>query len=308
MDSYAVLSRLSHEHIDGLLDHLYASVVGIIVGHHAPTARDSAQTLQESWDLRSDFHTGFLFSIHGILLVVTAGHVIDAIHSIGREGRVIRRFRIADRGPQDGNNTGVPVRFDHAPAMKLFNWDKKDEHDYGCLAIPPFEANAILAGGTVRALDITTIPDHTEYFDAYVLLGFPNSARTDTHHCHSLFHRHRMHHGCPLLPVTPLPKDLIPAIIDQSVPRFIAKIDVSPDDDPKLADIHGMSGGPVFGLRMHSDRVECKLVAIQSGWHKPSNTITACYAAPLFRPLYEEAARQIQAIIDTRSADGTPEH
>jgi len=79
----------------------------------------------------------------------------------------------------------------------------------------------------------------------------------------------------------------------QSRQRFCADMD-SPDD-PGLANIQGMSGGPIFGLRKRDDgKAIVSLVAIQSSWYKGKKQVFGEYA----KPFIESVDRQLKRFFD----------
>jgi len=69
-------------------------------------------------------------------------------------------------------------------------------------------------------------------------------------------------------------------IEEKTFQRLYAKIDFDTiQDGVELGNIDGMSGGPIFGVKVLDDRFDYKLIGIQSGWNQ-NDTIIACGAQP----------------------------
>ncbi len=79
--------------------------------------------------------------------------------------------------------------------------------------------------------------------------------------------------GIAMLPVERLEGDAVPEQYRKLIGNpFVGKLlsldgrYVATGERVRLNSIKGMSGGPVFGLRVREDRFEIRLVAVQSSW------------------------------------------
>lgn len=284
--SQRFLSELSESSRTELFDNLYQSVVGL---HWSSVLREPAAGESDFRRKRGlQVHTASAFltplPTSSVLTAVTAGHVISGLLENAKSPtRAVYQFRVMDRGPCPEGTSGVPVRVDSVAKWTTF--EKEGDYDYGAMVLPSFEARMILAGGVAAPIPPEMLAEPEEEFDAYVLLGFPSSARTVLREeFDEDSGRMSMSVGCPMLPVTRMPDRNGGAA---SHPRFIAKIDAW---EPRLDNIEGMSGGPVFGLRRDGSSLVIRLVAIQSSWFRDSRTIFAEHAAPFLGALDRQTA------------------
>ena len=72
-----------------------------------------------------------------------------------------------------------------------------------------------------------------------------------------------------------------PGLEDKAYKRLYANIDFSSigDNGPKVTDVAGMSGGPVFGLRGTHNNFEYRLIGVKSSWNN-KDSVAICAAQP----------------------------
>lgn len=271
--SAVVISDIDPSTYEAACDQMYRTLVGLVSLSALIDRNSSSEDLHADFRVEFRQESGFLCDILGRVAVVTAGHVLSAIESDFSPPRRRLRFGIADRGPAPQHSTSVPVRWEECARFKVDLADAKV--DFGAVILPAFETETILRGGSVSVISPAQIADPHDKFDAYVVLGFPVSARQ-----RRLYRNHvgtvtSEALGTPFLPVTPVLE--VPSALRANHDRFVAHIDV---DDPFVRDIKGMSGGPVFGITRAGTGLKMTLVAIQSSWNQSSRTIAAEYAKP----------------------------
>lgn len=93
-----------------------------------------------------------------------------------------------------------------------------------------------------------------------------------------------------------------PEVLIARHPRFYGKILSMVGNDGErqivLEDINGMSGGPIFGLRLKGGDLDDRLVAVQGSWGAQSRVV----AASLIRPLMTAIARRLTQMIAEQAA------
>lgn len=273
MKSKHFLDGLSKPQVGQLFLEIYKSLVGLML------IKKHDHELKSGGDTDVEIYSGILCRMEraNILAVLTAGHVVTMLRNQSKccSGKV--EFRVLDRGDCDSNSEGVPVR--PCCSLTTTTWSENGDPDYGCIAIPNFEASTILSGGGCAQVTQDTIPDEDEQFDAHFLIGFPKCVRdgVDLRADMSKAELGKLL-KCPLVPVTELEMD------DEE--RFVAKIDTP--DNKMLTSIVGMSGGPIWGVRKKSEYLEIRLVGIQSSWDERKKIIYAEYARDLVQKVDDD--------------------
>lgn len=93
-----------------------------------------------------------------------------------------------------------------------------------------------------------------------------------------------------------------PEVLIARHPRFYGKILSMVGNDGErqivLEDINGMSGGPIFGLRLKGGDLDDRLIAVQGSWGAQSRVV----AASLIRPLMTAIARRFTQMIAEQAA------
>ena len=91
----------------------------------------------------------------------------------------------------------------------------------------------------------------------------------------------RIGFGTPLQPIQMLdePPDHMEKKYDRFYGRLIKGVGSYKGEIRLLLDLNGMSGGPVFGLRIDDKSFEYDLIGIQSSWDN-EDTIAACLVEP----------------------------
>lgn len=243
-------------------------------------------------DPRGRSATGFLIRVKNSVLWITAGHVLRQIEEDPpKVGRRIIKFALADGlHPSAINNDPVPFRFADLPRFRIEN----EEYglDYAAIPIPRHEWRLLRANGTEAIpYRLWGAPNHR--FDLLCLAGVPVSHRSVELSRRPSGGNFAFSLGCPLLPL--LPMDEPPYCLRKGSPRVYGRIlGLGQSDDasiPPLTDINGLSGGPVFGIRLQGDVMSWRLLGVQSEWAPESQVIAAC---PI-RPFAREVVRRLDA-------------
>jgi hypothetical protein len=216
--------------------------------------------------------SGFVVSVRGAWWLITAGHILGGIQ---------RALESRYRQP-------VPFVFERATIFVL----GEDDLDVGVIYLPPYYADQ-LAANKVRPMDeeIFSAP-WPGAFDWYALLGFPSALQERLGEA-------TVSRACVYLPVTRTTSP--PPELVKPLERFYGVVELD-DSDPQLTTLDGMSGGPLIAFTQKSDsELRMWIVAVQSGWHRPTRTIAACFLEPLLRFMATKADEGIAAALWERS-------
>lgn len=243
--------------------------------------------LGTQYDVQPNFVSGFFVECSGVAFFVTAGHILTGIARAEAVGRSIIKTEFFSGFHKDTKPdfTLLPKSHFH----RLWLYEEETGLDVGVIPIDDHFSRLL------RLVDVHFVDEHawatdTDEFDAYVMLGFPKQES-------KALSRHIYGGGLASFSIgTPL---LLLARIDEPPPgvvkgphRFYAQIDslTSKDGDRifTLDDIDGMSGGPIFGIRISNDSLTYKLVAVQGAWHAPTKIIAASEVRPFVTLLAEK--------------------
>lgn len=217
--------------------------------------------------------TSLLLSVRDELFLVTAGHCIDDVQRNLDGGANLERVLLIDSmGDGAMHNHPVPFYWGEDVAGRLF---PDPDHDFGLVILDDITGRALLANGLVPLTEQVweLQPDKPEHF---FMVGVPAELATPASPVTRL--------AAVLLKVVEAPER--PAELRQTnAVRWYGHVTLPPEG---LADIAGMSGGPIFSYKRGLDgQGKYWLHAIQSAWHKPTRAIAACPTRPLGQLIVE---------------------
>lgn len=228
--------------------------------------------------------TSLLLSVRDELFLVTAGHCIDDVQRNLDGGAKLERVLLIDSmGDGAVHDHPVPFYWGEDVAGRLFS---DPDHDFGLVILDDITGRALLANGLVPLTEEVweLQPDKPDHF---FMVGVPAELAT------------------PAAPVTRLTTVLLKVIEAPERPAGLRQTNAErwygyvtlPSEG--LADIAGMSGGPIFSYKQGPDgQGKYWLHAIQSAWHKPTRAIAACPTRPLGRLIVEilESGRHARSL------------
>ncbi len=223
--------------------------------------------------------SAFVISVKGVWFLVTAGHVIRQLEQRLADGRRIVTARIMDGFATDKALPPIPFPLSETPCLTIY----KSGFDYALLPLRPGYALPLLEGG-VLALDEAGWKDPPKAAHAHFLLGFPaevtKTSVVESDSKGAAFFRV----GTPLLPVETVEE--IPEEFQYQPNRFFGRVPIFTQDDEderRVEDIEGMSGGPIFAVRFSKKRrtLSYWVVAVQSKWLKKPRLIAGCPIQPV---------------------------
>ena len=235
--------------------------------------------------------TGFLAKVFDQYVMITAGHVLRQIEDNLKAGYPIIRSSFLDFG----HSNKPPVRFVYEDAFRTYV-DVDQGYDAGLVSIPAGIENALIGNGVVPV----TLEDSRNVSNSMahaVVAGVPQEC------C-------RFNIEDDEIEVVPAMFGLVfqryeKSAVDDS-PRYIFWIDkdqIIVDGYP-VADIAGISGGPVLGAWPAGDGyVWLFPIGIQVAWHKPSQE---CVVIPIksFYALLERVRERLHKEFAQPAADG----
>ena len=242
-----------------------------------------------SGEERSLVFSGFLVAVAGQWFFVAAGHILEAVRDALASGYTFDRWRLDDQTAGNAfKGMAVPLAFDPDEWLVVEN----EELGLDYAALPLLEMYRLpLAAGGVQPLVEDAWGDHVTDRDHWLLVGIPresvsfDGAKTITARV-------------VMAPLSPCDE---PEAAGQKVAnQFYAKL--HDDEDGVVADIDGMSGGPIFGLKNVDDKWKCQVIGVQSGWYQGNRVIAACPFSSFgfaLRSLVEEAKRSLEGADET---------
>jgi hypothetical protein len=216
--------------------------------------------------------SGFVMSIRGEWMWITAGHAIEQMHEYIRLGYRIVKLNLRDNWQGNPRAKAIPFYFG---AHFVHAHDDDKGIDYGIVALGP-QQRALLHAGGVIALDESrwSNPPRNVYV-GHQVIGFPEELKSVTVATDGSNHVIDFSIGISVAPIRHEPNP--PDSVKKPAERFYGVlIDDGPGDKP-LKRIEGMSGGPIFGL---TEDGTGKLIywplAIQSGWLPERRLVIGC--------------------------------
>lgn len=209
--------------------------------------------------------TASCFVIHvGAWFLVTAAHVIEDVKRAVAQGALFDNWALHDEGAGHQFLFGVPIAFD--PAEWWFASDHDAGLDYAAWPLPDLTVRALEAGGVVPLSEAAWRNTPAENFSAHLLVGIPGESVTPT--------VTGVQGRIVMMPLAICPPPL--GYEHRADNMFFARIKAN--DSPNVQgvdDIGGMSGGPIFGVRLVDDTAKYSAIGIQSGWW-PSQRVVSC--------------------------------
>jgi hypothetical protein len=211
--------------------------------------------------------TAFVVAINDSWFLVTAGHVIDGYESLMSQGYNLECWALDDTFGQDAKSH-VAIPFDYDGAAKRVINDTVSGVDYAILHLRPYYRQLLEQNGTVPMTDQIWQSSALPECD-YWLLGVPKEDTNvrATSGPHDLIDK-----GYHMLRLMPLADAEVPEELRKPTPRFFARL--SSQNRPRS--IEGMSGGPIFAVRVDETEGRYWLVGVQSGWLPNQGIIAAC--------------------------------
>jgi hypothetical protein len=187
--------------------------------------------------------------------LLTAGHSLrDIEYAISRGLFHIKSALLADIfGYQRRTNYPIPYAFDLGRCHHAV--DDQRGLDIGLIELDKYYVDLIKANGVLPIEEVNWAQQHQISFNMYFALGFPSQLNPGENPQPGQTTLSPV--LVPVRGVPELPQDLL----RPNDERFWGKL---PDDLP--IDFDGMSGGPIFGVRM-KPRIEYWIIAIQNAWY-----------------------------------------
>jgi len=161
---------------------------------------------------------------------------------------------------------GIPFEYDSTTPIVVGN---AASYDYAAIPVARYYRRQLETNGVVPLNEEVWVTWPTDP-DAFLLAGFPRQL-VDPSRDESQWDALEL--SCTLHTLEPL--DSAPGgFKEKTGPRTYFRIALDED----LDDITGMSGGPVFALKV-GPPMKYRLVGVQSSWYAPSRSVAVCPAA-----------------------------
>jgi hypothetical protein len=224
--------------------------------------------------------SGFIVELNGEWLVVTAGHVFGNLEKAQKSGAELIYWQIDDSSvsanPQPPNVIPLDIEKD-----VLYLDDDVPGIDYAAFKLPKLICMAMEKEGIVPIRKELWRTDELAQFSTWLLVGVPyETVKVD----YNAPHHEKYIVTIKVDRLAERPEGLE----EKPYERLFAKIDFESigDNGPKITDIGGMSGGPIFGLRGDDQNFEYRLIGVQSCWNeKVRDAVAMCAAQPFINTL-----------------------
>jgi len=262
---------------------------------------DFPATPADTSPARGQMVTGFVIAIDGVWIWVTAGHICESIKELSSKRR-IERLRFCDAwGGQFKNDTTFP--FPYSLDDLVYIHDQENGVDYG-VQILGHQPAALLNAAGIMPIEQECWTNTPTDINTFALIGFPTSTMSVEVVDNKRMTLKGSAFAAPIEFLKTVPTELIKPYC-----RFYGRlVDLDAEGLPNgacLADIDGMSGGPIFGLKSINGEIKYWLIAIQSGWFPERRIVTACLIANLtmlLKDVLEQAKNAIASDGGTTSA------
>ena len=250
-------------------------LVGIVLTWRFKSDAPDASPRVQSW-------TATVLMIEGVVSLLTAGHVIAEINKAYAEpeaevlGCVLVDCFSADAPHQHA----MPFPWVSAEKGTIVS----DNMDVGVVFIPPSFVGLMVQNGIKAITEENWVHQHRVEFDAFLALGMPQHLTGET-----LTPDGGIHLNPNLVKLERLSPDdpELQTDFDGDPSRmFVGRL----MDGGELADIKGMSGGPIFGLRAREGELAYWVVAIIRGFYDVRRIVTGSRLTD-FGPAFARAAR-----------------
>jgi len=233
--------------------------------------------------------SGFIISVRGIWLLVTAGHILSDLEDAKAKGQRLTNLALDDTWSPTARHPNMFFDFDGAPKHHVYN--KENGEDYGVICLRNNVCDLLKANGAEAIDELAWKVALPGDFDRYFLLGTPDELiDVDT--------VGGLHVKRPLVMFEVERTDSPPECL-ATFPRIYYRmskhiVDANTRAD-ELTDIDGMSGCPLIGLKQMPDRtLRYWIIGVQSGWYRTSRIGYACPLKTLGEWIEAGLARQIQ--------------
>jgi hypothetical protein len=235
--------------------------------------------------------SGFFMAVKGEWFYMTAGHILRDIRIALKAGSTFDVWRFGDQTAGNRfHDTAIPYAFDIEQWCVLEN--SFVGLDYATVHIGGLYRKQLEAGG-VTALDRNAWGHHLSEHDHWVLAGIPKETVS--------------YDGKTIISakfvMAPLTSTDPPSLAEGSENKFYASL--ADDSERVVSDIVGMSGGPVFMLRLVEGNWKYKVIGLQSAWYPSSRVVAVCPFATFgeaVEPIVEEALQLAGEVGATTSA------
>ena len=231
--------------------------------------------------------SGFIVEIAGSWLFITAGHVFLDIEQLQDDGYELSHFRFHDAAAVGIFGFGVPFHFDRGRLLPIR--DDARGIDVAAYILHQLDVAALDSGGTVPIGPTAWQPVDRANYPLWSIMGIPGYSlrRVDS----------KLHYVLQQTPCGPTDGRPEGATPEQDEYRFYAKLRRIHGPEGTEG-IKGLSGGPVFGVRVLNDgTVNYTLLGIQGGAFS-EDRVTISQAAPFFFDLE-------RMILDFRATDSS---
>ena len=236
------------------------------------------------------FYSGFVMQFGREWYWVTAGHIMEQIEP-HLSGGVAKRFRLIDNyGFGADRSNAVP--FDYEGSWRYHIYDKRSGLDFGAVEIAPFYRRTLQS----NAVAVVKMADWRRLnpwkFPRFVLTGLADDSTTKS----KTFKKdHYVVHGKPtpnliLADQIPMPKGS-----RLKYKRIAGQI----SEKWPEGSIVGMSGGPIFGIRLDTPR--SPIIAVQSSWLEGDRIALGC-PITVFGPMLEKQIQKRRKAVVKRRA------
>lgn len=207
---------------------------------------------------------GTILCIRGIVCFLTAGHIVRELEEVIQAGNlIIHRAVLADTFGWK-RVSGHPIPLDLVSAPRFFVDDDKEGLDFGLIALNSNHVRLLAANGIVPIFEENWISQSKASYDAYLMLGVPKEFTSE------YLSQSGMATVTPTMfrvrKLSQPPEDTKPTRYS----RFVGQIDAG----LPLASLHGMSGGPIFGINLGTFRYW--VVALQSSYRPNLGVVFGC--------------------------------
>jgi hypothetical protein len=230
--------------------------------------------------------SGFVIELGSDWLVVTAGHIFSELKEAGTYGAKLTDWLIDDSAVSSSPQPPNPMPPLDIEKDVLFLHDDVPGMDYAVFKVPSFICLGLKEQGIVPIREELWRTDDLAQYATWLLVGVPNQT-TKIEFSALEMEKYIVTVKLDRLSARP---DEFPEVPFE---RLYAQIDFDSiaDNGPKVTDIAGMSGGPVFGVRGNGEEFDYRLIGIQSGWNGKGNrdTVAMCAAQPFIDALQKES-------------------
>jgi hypothetical protein len=238
-------------------------------------------TTLPSGEQHRETRSAFVADVLGNWLLITAGHIIKKLrHDYPAAGLSAGGFVLHDRfaGSSFHPAQGVPFHFEPNRCLAVDEpWG-----DYAAIVLDEMTVRQLRVGGIEPIHEDMWGPDPAAGYDRLLLLGVPTEAVA---HFST-----RMEVAYALIPIElcDAPVMVTPLHPDIATARIIP----TPDGREQIQDIDGMSGGPIFGVKVINGSPAYFITGVQSGWLRDLRIVTFSAATPFLERIKEFALSQ----------------